>query len=565
MISLTFFRHLSDSRYCFSIDESHTLIRLAVSKLCPLEKVELIYGDPQNFSNDHHNIKMEIRYEDKTFLYYEVIVHTYPMRLMYLFKIRSDGKDYYLCENDIYETFNYDLSFLNTYQFIGENKNDYVLEKPSWKGRVFYQIFPERFAYRENCLDKSYVNTSWNEDHLAGRHNAFLGGDLLGVIDKLDYLSDLGISAIYLTPIHPSQTNHKYDVLDYYDVDPQFGGKEAFRELVDKAHEKGMKVMMDFVFNHCSHNNPIFLDVKEKGRESKYYDWFFINGDKPHDFPLNYLCFAKAKYMPKLNTNNRDLQEYLIKVGEFWVKEFDIDGVRLDVSEGVSHDFWNRFKLALVNIKPDILVIGENWLNSESYLNNNQFDGVMNYPFLSTLSSYLLGLKNSKETSFSLQQLLMRYKDGNNRMMMNILGSHDIQRMMNLVHDKDLSLLGYAIMVFYLGYPMIYYGEEIFMEGGRDPDNRHGMRWDSEEFSSYQHQVLKQLLHLRKESPLAEGEISFYESSGLLIIKRHIDKQAIEIICNRTDKPIKLNENPIIQNRFENGDLLPKGFIIVRR
>ena len=559
-MNITYFRHLSDSRYCFSIDESHVLLRLAVSKLFPIDKVEVIFGDPITYSNKHYYQQMHIKYEDQAFYYYETVINVYPMRLMYIFKITKNKKDYFLCETDIYDGFDFSLSFLSAYQFVGENRNDYILEKPSWKGRVVYQIFPERFAYRENYLDKSYVNADWNIPHIERGQNYFLGGDLYGVIDKLDYLEDLGISAIYLTPIHPSPTNHKYDVIDYFDIEPRFGGKEAFKELVEKAHNKNMKVMMDLVFNHCSNFNPIFLDVKEKGRSSKYYNWFFINGDKPTEWPLNYLCFAYARNMPKLNTNNPEVQEYLISVAKYYVNEYHVDGYRLDVSEGVSHDFWNKFKLALKQLDPDFLVIGENWLNSESYLSSNQFDGVMNYPFLSAVSGYLLGKRDAKRTSLHLQQLLMRYKDGHNRMMLNILGSHDIQRMMNLVNDPSLSLIGYAIMMFYLGYPMIYYGEEIFMSGGPDPDNRRGMKWNSEYFDSEEHRLFKALIHLRKLSPLAEGEISITADGELLNIYRYTNDEEYRLVTNLGKVSRLIDGEAILSNNY----LHKNGFVVIK-
>ena len=268
--------------------------------------------------------------------------------------------------------------------------------------------------------------------------------------------------------------------------------------------------------------------------------------------------------MPKFNTNNPEVQDYLINVAEYWMKDFHVDGYRLDVSEGVSHDFWIRFKLALRKINPEVLVIGENWLNSESFLGNHQFDGVMNYPFLSAVSGYLLRHSNAHDTSLYLQQLLMRYKDGHNRMMLNILASHDIQRLINLVHSKDLCLLGYAIMVFYLGYPMIYYGEEIFMDGGPDPDNRKGMRWDSKDFNDYLHETFKALLHLRSQEPLETGEISFADKNDLLIITRYNDQQIIKLYCNLSKAKVKIKGDAIIHNKFSNNTLSPDGFAVIK-
>ncbi|MCR4879598.1 MAG: glycoside hydrolase family 13 protein [Bacilli bacterium] len=454
------FYHRSDSRLCFSLDESHVLIRLSVSKKEMVDSISIIYGDPIPFIKDHKEKEMTIKHEDEALYYYETIVEALPMRLMYIFHIRYQKEDYFFCESGLYKEFQYHLSFLSAFQFVGENKNDFVLDNPVWKGRVIYQIFVDRFASRSSPSEKPYVNEKWNSLNLKGWPPRFLGGDIYGIIDKLDYLSWLGVEGIYLTPIYPSDSNHKYDIKDYFDVDEMFGGKEAFKELINKAHALDIKIMLDLVFNHTSSRHPMFMDVINNGKKSKYYDWYFIDGDYPKARPLNYRCFSYHSGMPKLNTNNKEVQDYLIEVGKYWIKEFDVDGYRLDVSEGVSHDFWIRFKIALLDIKPDIFLIGENWRNAESYLGNDQLDGVMNYPFLGAVSNYVLNQFTAKEMYYNLENLLMRHKDGHNRKMMNLVATHDIQRVMNLVKfDKDLSLICYALLIFYIGNPLIYYGE----------------------------------------------------------------------------------------------------------
>ena len=565
-MDLSYLRHQSDSRFCFSLDTTHTLIRVAVSRLVDIEKIEIIYGDPKSFHSHHTYKPLNLKYQDHAFNYYEVIIENYPMRLMYIFYIRENGKDYYFTESGLSEKYIFELSFISAFQFIGENINDVIRENESWKGRVIYQIFPERFnqSYR---VDKSHVNCDWYNVDLRNNRNALLGGDLYGIVEKLDYLKDLGVGAIYLTPIHPSPSSHKYDVKDYFDVDPQFGGKEAFKLLVEEAHKRDIKIMMDMVFNHMSDENPIFQDVIYRGRDSLYYNWFFINGEKPHKFPLNYLCFGTYYKMPKINTNNPEVQNYLLNVTRYWIKEFDIDGYRLDVSEGVSHDFWIKFKLATKEVKEDVLVIGENWFNSESYLGNNQFDGVMNYPFLGAASGYICKNTNALETAEAFDGLLMRYKDGHNRMMMNILGSHDIQRFFNLAYkNMDVSLIGHAIMIFYLGYPLIYYGEEIFMEGEGDPDNRQGMKWNSPNFTISEHQLFKQLIKLRKEEPLKQGDIQIFNIDDLLVIKRTYNHEAISLITNLSNEPHHYEGNIILSNHYnENNEIEPNGFIVVKQ
>lgn len=563
-MDLSLLRHQSDSRYCFSLDESHTLLRVAVSRLAHIDNIEVIYGDPRSFNRDHDYQALTLKYRDSAFDYYETVINLFPMRLMYVFIIRENGKNYYFSESGLSERYIFDLAFISAFQFVGENKADIVRENPSWKGRVIYQIFPERFC-KSDKLDKKYVNADWYHKEMRNFRGAFLGGDLYGVTSKLDYLKDIGIGAIYLTPIHPSESSHKYDVLDYYDVDASFGGKEAFKELVEEAHKRDIKVMMDMVFNHMSHNNPIFQNVIRYGKESRYYSWFFINGNHPHHWPLNYLCFGNFSHMPKLNTSNKEVQDYFLDVARYWIKEFNIDGYRLDVSEGVSHDFWIKFKIACKEIKNDILVIGENWFNSESYLGNDQFDGVMNYPFLGAVSGYVCGVTDAKETAEAFDSLLMRYKDGHNRMMMNVLATHDIQRFYTLCEgNKNLSLIGHAIMMFYLGYPLIYYGEEIFMEGGGDPDNRKGMEWNSKNFTSNEHKVFIDLINLRKKPSLIEGEIEIYNDNNLLVFRRIYNHHGLALVMNMTSLPIKMLGNIIIKNKYNsNGEIEPQGFVVL--
>lgn len=561
----SYFRHQSDSRYCFSLDESHVVIRLVVSKHLDLEKVELIFGDPMSFTTRHTFQSMEIKHEDASFYYYETVVNVSPMRLMYVFYIRYENANYYFSETGLHDRYIFDLAFISAFQFVGENYNDYIKEKESWKGRVIYEIFPERYYSREDPKGKSYVNMDWHSTDIRNSRNSFLGGDLYGVIDKLEYLSWLGVGAIYLTPIHPSDSNHKYDVKDYFDVDERFGGKKAFKELVEKAHALDIKIMMDLVFNHMSYYNPIFQEVREYGSKSSYHSWFFINGDKPSINPLNYRCFGYYAYMPKINTNNRDVQEYLISVAEYWVKEFNVDGYRLDVSEGVSHDFWTRLKIHLKDIKEDILLVGENWYNSESYLGNNQLDSVMNYPFLGVVSNYVLRNCDAINTAYALDGLQMRYKDGHNRMMMNILASHDIQRFMNLTfQDKDLSLVGYAIMIFYLGYPLIYYGEEIFMEGGRDPDNRRGMIWDHSRFTDPKFLIFRELILLRKDEILKSGDIQIGSEKDVFYIRREYQNNVLTLYCNLSDINYLVNGNVVVSNNAKGNIIYHNGFAVIR-
>ena len=566
-MDLSQLRHQSDSRYCFSLSPNTVLVRLAVAKSLRLKRVDLLYGDTANFYKKQTRTKMVISREDEAFFYYEATMEQRIPRFFYIFHLTDNDQDAFFSESGLTGSYMFNLSFLSAFQYVGENRNDFTLPLEAWRGRIVYQVFPERFACRGDPREKKYVNEPWDSEKLGLNHRAFLGGDLWGLLDKLDYIASLGVGVLYLTPIHPSPTNHKYDVLDYFDVDPAFGGKEAFRQVVARSHALGMKVVMDLVFNHMCDRHPFFEDVKKKGRASEYHDWFFIDGDRPRTSPLNYVCFSYVTSMPKMDTNNPKVRDYLISVGKYWLDEFGVDGYRLDVSEGVGHDFWIRFKLALKDEHPDLILIGENWHNSESYLGPDQLDSVMNYPFLAIVSGYVLGIENADVTRMRFDGLLVRYKKFHNELMLNILASHDIQRMMNLCKkNRNLVLMAYAIAMFYPGLPMIYYGEEVLMEGGGDPDNRRGMRWDLTEHPDYYAETFRELLHLRENRELRVGESRFEDQDGLLKITRYCENGRICLYMNRTDRPIPVPDagEELLAHRAAGGSVYPEGFLIRR-
>ena len=562
-MDLTALRHQSDSRYCFSVGPHKVLVRLAIARKVHATAIRLIYGISHEFVRRRKSVPMVLKFFDGTFDYYEAYMEADPTRFLYFFEIEQGGETWCYSESGLYRGFDYDVAFISAFQMIGENRSDFVLPKPSWEGRLFYQIFPERFA--KGLPNKDYVTQKWDAKGKKLGNNAFLGGDLQGVLNHLEYLASLGVGAIYLNPIHPSPSNHKYDVLDYFDVDPHFGGMEAFDALVKRAHELDIKIVMDLVFNHTSVNHPFFQDVILKGRESKYYSWYFIDGEYPDISKKNYATFAMAKYMPKLDTSNPEVQDYLVEVGSFWMKEHHVDGFRLDVCEGVSHEFWTRFKLSLKKIDPEVLLIGEIWLNSESYLGPNQIDGVMNYPLLGVVSGYCLGHESAEDTAAKCSGLLMRYKLGNVAMMLNLLSSHDIQRFYHLCHgDPDCVLIGYGLLMFYLGFPCLYYGDEIFTDGEGDPDCRRGMDWDSPIFKSERHRVIVSLLRLRRQfACMRSGHIAISAEIGLLVISRFTDTgEKLTYYANMTDTPIKMAGNVHLSYRYEKGFILPRGFLI---
>ncbi|MCX4286711.1 MAG: alpha amylase N-terminal ig-like domain-containing protein, partial [Clostridia bacterium] len=305
-------------------------LRLRISRYDFPDGIRVIYGGKYSYATEREYAVMRRQYEDRLFAYYTVTLKLSDLRFVYVFEISCGDKVYYYSEDGLSEKFDFELSYYNCFQFAYINECD-IMKPVGWmKTAAFYQIFVDRFYMGNTQKDKSYINLKWGD---IPDPKSFAGGDIKGVTEKLPYLCGLGINAIYLTPVFSSVSNHKYDISDYYEIDKNFGSKKDLKELIDSAHANGMKVVLDAVFNHCSERLSQFRDVVKNGRKSKYYDWFIITNDEP----LEYECFASCIYMPKFNTSNPEVCKYLMDIAVYWIKEFDIDGWRLDVSDEVSH------------------------------------------------------------------------------------------------------------------------------------------------------------------------------------------------------------------------------------
>ena len=301
---------------------------------------------------------------DAIFDYWQVEVSVDFARIQYLFELQdTEG------QSILYGDKGYVENSLENLHAIGNGfKFPYIHEidacqVPDWvSDTVWYQIFPERFA-NGNALLNPEGTLDWDSS-ITPQSDDFFGGDLQGIIDHLDYLQDLGITGLYLCPIFESTSNHKYNTTDYFEIDHHFGDKESFRELVEQAHQRGMKVMLDAVFNHIGSQSPQWQDVVKNGEQSAYKDWFHIQ-----QFPvtteklsnkreLPYHAFGFEDYMPKLNTANPEVKDYLLKVATYWIEEFDIDAWRLDVANEIDHQFWKDFRKAVLAKKPDLYILG---------------------------------------------------------------------------------------------------------------------------------------------------------------------------------------------------------------
>lgn len=568
--------HTPDSQYCFAVGEKELVIRLRMAKEDKGARVRLIYGGKYEFHLRRESLPMEICYTDRLYNYYEIRLRLHDVRLAYIFGVEEDGKERYFCEDGLVEEYDYGEGFYNFFQMPYINAND-ILPVVGWmRGAVFYQIFVDRFLRGDTGKNDDYVNMEWGE---LPTPKSFAGGDLRGIVQKLDYLRGLGISAIYLTPIFLSPSNHKYDTIDYTEVDAQFGGEKALRELVQKAHERGIRIVLDAVFNHCSMETAQFRDVLEKGKKSPYYGWFLIDGDFPNPEKRNYECFAECAYMPKFNTANEEVQEYLTGVGCYWIREYDIDGWRLDVSDEVSHAFWRRFRQAVKKEKPTAVIIGENWHNAYPYLQGDQYDGIMNYAFTKACLDYFArGKINARQMAEKLTANLMRNKENANRMMLNLLDSHDTHRFYTEAgNDADRVLAGLALEMVFPGAPCIYYGTEIGMEGHYDPDSRRCFDWDETRWNRRIFDKIPELTAVRRQRAAQYGGVRILEKEEMLCIVRTAGEERVTLYVNMTDgakntgecEPIRiLSENGLERGTAgeENGRLLlgPRGYVILK-
>lgn len=548
--------HSPESKLCFALNANTICLRLRISKQDKPGQIRVIYGGKYRFSLEQHASIMQRYCEDKLFAYYTAKVTIRDLRFVYIFEITENGNITYYSEDGLTEKYDFELSYYNCFQYAYINACDLIKPVEWMYTATFYQIFIDRFYMGDKTKDKSYINMEWGE---LPTPKSFAGGDIKGITEKLSYLKGLGMNALYLTPVFSSISNHKYDVKDYYEIDKQFGTKKDLMELISKAHEMGIKVVLDAVFNHCSNQLSQFQDVLKKGKKSKYYDWFIITKDEP----LEYEMFGACDYMPKWNTSNPEVCKYLIDVATYWIREFDIDGWRLDVSDEISHDFWRQFRKEVKTVKEDCVLIGENWHDANVYLRGDQFDSIMNYAFTKAcLDFFAFDSFDAEDMSYKLNELLMRNTDSTNRMMLNLIDTHDTHRFLTRVaNDQNKLMSALALTYFFHGASCIYYGTENAMEGGYDPDCRRTFDWEYAKEENPVKVLIQFLTTLKHMSDFSEADIKIYAEEDLLIVERG----SYKLIINESKKSKKLQASGVLSyNRYDDGILLNGGLVILK-
>lgn len=436
---------------------------------------------------------------------------------------------------------------------------------PEWvKHAVFYQIFPDRFA--RSPRTRPIPGTSFKPWGTPPAEQGFQGGDLRGIVDKLDYLQELGVNALYLNPIFSSAANHRYHTFDYMQIDPLLGGNEAFRELLDAAHARQMRVVIDGVFNHASRGFWAFHHILETGGNSPYLDWFHI-----HDWPLrpyqhdeknppNYGAWWGIPALPKFNTDNPGVRQYLLDVSRYWL-EFGADGWRLDVPEEIADpSFWQEFRAVTKAVNPDAYLTGEIWHDAVEWLRGDRFDAVMNYVFSraalgffaqkSLRTEYKPGgfvLKTMDAPTFALriQEMLAAYPWEVTLAQLNLLDSHDTARVLWMTGGDESALrLALLLQMTLPGAPCIYYGSEIGMNGGPDPDCRGAFPWENEAGWNHSlHDFYRRAIGLRHRFPaLRTGRFEgLYAQSDVYAFARELDGEVLLVLFNAGSQSVRFD------------------------
>ena len=499
-------------------------------------------------------------------------------RCKYYFELHTDKEVWYYFEDGFLkeEQLHMEGRMLQCFIVPWMNQAD-INVTPDWvNDTVWYQIFPDRFC--NGTPEKNGEDIlPWRTGPVTNQER--FGGNLAGIRKRLSYLKELGINGIYLNPIMEAESNHKYDTRDYTKIDPYFGDNEEFALLVKEAHELGIRVMVDAVFNHCGRRFAQWLDVEEKGEKSRFADWFMI-----HDWNVlkkqgdtrdgRFYSFAFNEYMPKLNTNNEEVIQYFSDICESWIRDFDIDGIRFDVGNEVSHRFLKRVRERVKSLKPDIYLLGEIWHDASQWLMGDEYDSVMNYPLMSGIHDFFLDKESTKEDfEYMVNRCYTMYMQQCNNVLFNLLDSHDTERLMNRLKNLNVFYQQLAVLFTMPGSPCIYYGTEIAMEGGHDPDCRRCMPWDEMDSEENRKRLeeMKKLISLRKSEKTFKSLYfhfpdTYREKRCVEYIKLDDAGNKIQVVLNCTkDSVDALDGGEILFARgYENGKLAPDGTLIRR-
>ena len=559
--------HIPMSQYAHGLDEGHIVLRLRCAR-GDLKHCTLFYGDTGCRKNpiDFFPAPMTIVGSTTEHDYWEVVLESPYKRLFYYFEL-FDGRETLLYYGDVFT--DHLVDDRSEYFKLPFNHRADIAKVPDWvHDAVVYNIFPDSFATGRRWLSEKPTEKKYGKLTCRGK----LGGTVRGIALNADYLQALGVNCIYINPLFVAGEYHKYDLIDYFHVDPCFGSDEEFAAMVDELHERGIRVLIDGVFNHCGWNFFAFDDVVRNGEQSKYKDWFYglkfpvIRPEDPEAYP-DYECFGYERMMPKLDTANPEVRDYFCRVGRYWVEKYDIDGWRLDVASELDDAFWREFRRQVKEAKPDALLIGEVWESAGHWLDGSMFDSAMNYDFRKHCRRFFAESSiTAEDFAGRCTDMLLRYRKQITPAQLNLLDSHDVSRFLSLCNgDQRRYKLAILFEMCFVGMPTVFYGDELGVQGVLEKDYRAPMPWNGGDEGLLQ--FFRQAIALRKEQiSLRRGDYRLLQTEGqLLVFERRYRGDAVTVALNAGEeaKNLPLSGNTLLSEGWEKETLNGFGFVVL--
>ena len=560
--------HRPMSEYAFAMDENTYVFRLRAQR-GDLKRCTLHYADRAAMTPElnFHCVEMPLWRSDKLYDWFEVTLKCPFERIAYHFELDDDSET---CRyaGDCFEKDPAMIQRSEHFQLPYNHRAD-RLSVPDWtENAVVYNIFPDSFADGRRALSGRASEADFQGERCLSR----LGGTLNGVRENLDYLRELGFNCLYLNPIFAASSYHKYDTLDYFRIDPTRGTEDDFRALVKEAHRLGMRVLIDGVFNHIGWRHPFFQDVLKRSKASPYWSWFYDLPEHPcypdeGEMP-EYACFSYVPQMPKTDTSCPEMRDYFCKVGAYWVREFDVDGWRLDVANEMDDGFLRAFREAVKREKPDALVIGEVWENAAHFVNHGMMDGAMNYDFRRFCRQFFVeGSIDAAEFDLRLSSLLTRYPRQMLSAQLNLLDSHDVSRFLTLC-GGDRARMEQAVLfqMAFPGMPCVFYGDETGLEGASENEYRRPMDFGRADGLE---EAYRRMIALRKEHPaLRHGDFQTVLAQGALFLCRRSAAEESLLLCwNAGGEALPVpglpkDALPLLQKGWKGGLLEGRGYVV---
>ncbi|MDE7259413.1 MAG: glycoside hydrolase family 13 protein [Lachnospiraceae bacterium] len=573
--------HIPASQYAFAQLEDRFVVRLRAGK-GDLDCCTLFYGDRACVSSPVRfaSVDMERRYQDELYDFYEVTLEDCPRRICYYFELeKGNEKIYYYADS-----FHQELpDIIMEDGFVIEGRSEYyqypyilrseVVKLPEWFAHaVVYNIFPDSFADGRRSLAQKGKEITGTDGTLSRNR---LGGTIRGIVENLDYIRDLGFNCLYLNPVFHAGEYHKYDIVDYFHIDPCMGTDEDFLQLTQAVHERGMHIIIDGVFNHCSWYFPQFEDVVQKGEQSVYRNWFYdvtypVVRPETEDIEPGYACFAYERKMPKLNTSNPEVQDYFARVGSYWIEKFHVDGWRLDVANEVDKNFWRKFRNTVRAANPEAVLIGEVWENAEVWLKGDMFDSVMNYDFRKHCRDFFaLRRTMADDFAWNMTDMFLRYPAQVSRGQLNLLDSHDVPRFYSLCGENyDRFQAAFLYLCMAPGVPSVFYGDEKRISGIREEEYRRGMPWAQS--CGAEADFVRTVIEIRKKwiAPDDDYRVLWTDHKDNLLVFERVGVHCVRVLIHMGTSPADVQEyiggtKILLQKGLEGSTIGYNGYAVV--